>query len=254
MYSMKNLLTRFLDIPLSGKPIGKNVMGKFTEWLSGLMGNPGTAKESLDNNFSLKEENKIFNVDRFQHTPNPDAGQFLLSDNLIASGTKTFGSAEEAKGDAMATALFKIFGVESVYIKQNFITVTKSPAVDWSVAVEPIREAIEANISFYEKSDEEAEPVSKAVDPLEGIKVEDFHTYPDERKAEVINALLDHAIRPALANDGGGLSLIGVENNIVKVHYQGACGSCPSSSAGTLQYIENFLQETLSPSIKVETM
>ena len=25
-------------------------------------------------------------------------------------------------------------------------------------------------------------------------------------------------------------------------------------SAGTLQYIENFLQETLSPSIKVETM
>ena len=228
-------------------------MGKITDWLGNLMGNSDAAIESPES--AVQEEKNIeFEVERFQHTPNPDAGQFLLNTDLLASGTITFGSAEEVKGDAMAAALFKIFGIESVFIKQNFITVTKSPAVDWSVVVEPIREAIETNVSFYEKSDEDAEPVSNTADILEGVKVEDFPTFPDERKAEVINALFDHAIRPALANDGGGLSLIGVENNIVKIHYQGACGSCPSASAGTLQYIENFLQETLTPTLKVQAM
>ena len=228
-------------------------MGKFANWLSGLIGNSATVKE-MPENPDQKEDGKSFHVDRFQKTPNPDAGQFMLSGELIASGTKTFGSAEEAKGDAMATALFKIFGVESVFVKQNFVTITKSPTVDWSVAVEPIREAIEANVSFYEKSDEDAEPTHEAIDPLEGIKVEDFPTFSNDRKEEVINALLDHAIRPALANDGGGLSLIGVENDTIKIHYQGACGSCPSASAGTLEYIENFLKETLGPNIKVETI
>ena len=228
-------------------------MGKFADWLSGFMGNSGTAKEPQENS-AQKEKTIEFKVERFQNTPNPDAGQFLMSGDLIASGTVSICSAEEAEGDAMAAALFKVFGVESVYIKQNFITVTKSSTVDWSAVVEPIREAIEANVSFYEKSDEEAGPASKKIDPLEGVKVEDFPSFPDERKAEVIDALLDHAIRPALANDGGGLSLLGVENNIVKIHYQGACGSCPSASAGTLQYIETFLQETLSPSIKVQNI
>lgn len=227
-------------------------MGKFIDWLSEKMGTADKAKEPQLKASSKDDENK-FEVERFQNTPNPDAGQFLLNEDVMTSGTITFSSADEAKGDAMATALFKIFGVENVFIKQNFITVTKSPTIDWSVAVEPIREAIEENIKFYEKSDEKPDPEAKEIDPLEGIKVEDFPTFPNERKAEVINALFDHAIRPALANDGGGLSLVGVENDTVKIHYQGACGSCPSASAGTLQYIENFLQETLGSNIKVET-
>ena len=228
-------------------------MGNFIDWLSEKMGKADKSKEPQLKTSPGDDENK-FEVERFQHTPNPDAGQFLLNEDVIASGTITFGSADEAKGDAMATALFKIFGVENVFLKQNFITVTKSPTIDWSVAVEPIREAIEANIKFYEKSDEEPDPVAKEIDPLEGIKVEDFPTFPNERKAEVIDALFDHAIRPALANDGGGLYLVGVENDTVKIHYQGACGSCPSASTGTLQYIENFLQETLGSNIKVEAM
>ena len=228
-------------------------MGKFIDWLSEKMGSADKSQEPQVKT-SSKEDGNNFEVERFQNTPNPDAGQFLLNEDIIASGTITFSSADEAKGDAMATALFKIFGIENVFIKQNFVTITKSPTIDWSVAVEPIREAIEANIKFYDKSDEEAEPAAKEIDPLEGIKVEDFPAFPNERKAEVIDALFDHAIRPALANDGGGLSLIGVENDTVKIHYQGACGSCPSASAGTLQYIENFLKETLGSNIKVESM
>jgi len=38
------------------------------------------------------------------------------------------------------------------------------------------------------------------------------------------------------------------------VHYQGACGTCPSSTTGTLEFIENFLKDTLSKDLKVETV
>ncbi len=44
-----------------------------------------------------------------------------------------------------------------------------------------------------------------------------------------INQLLDQKVRPALAGDGGGLQVLGIEGFTVKIRYQGACGSCPSS-------------------------
>lgn len=211
------------------------------------------ASESPQESAAVAEKPREFHVDRFQNTPNPDAGQFLMNKALISSGTRTFGSAEEAKGNAMAEAIFKIFGVESVYIKQNFVTVTKSSTVDWSGVIEPIRGAIEKNVAFYDKSDEEEKPgVPKTNELLDAVNAEDFPGFSDERKAEIIEAMLDHSIRPALANDGGGIEVIGVEGDTVKIHYQGACGSCPSASAGTLQYIETFLQETLSPTLKVQ--
>ena len=87
---------------------------------------------------------------------------------------------------------------------------------------------------------------------MENFNKEDFFDYNDERKTEVINALLDIAIRPALANDGGGINLLSVQDKTIKVHYQGACGSCPSSTAGTLQYIEQFLKEAIHPDLEVQ--
>ncbi len=229
-------------------------MGKFTDWLKGFTKNSGSGKDSSPASSAPEKRVRELHVDRFQNTPNPDAGQFFMNKALIGSGTRTFGSADEAKGDAMAEAIFKVFGVESVYVKQNFVTVTKSSTVDWSGVIQPISEAIERNVAFYDKSDEDTQPVApKTNELLEAVNVEDFPGFSDERKAEIIEAMLDHSIRPALANDGGGISLIGVEGDTVKIHYQGACGSCPSASAGTLQYIENFLQETLSSTLKVQT-
>ena len=64
--------------------------------------------------------------------------------------------------------------------------------------------------------------------------------------------MLDQAIRPALANAGGGGDVLEIEGHIIKVHYQGACGTCPSSTTGTLSYIETFLKDTLHPDLTVQ--
>ncbi len=191
-----------------------------------------------------------FKVLRIQPTPNPDAFQFVMNGKIIKAGTKTFDSPDDVGDDSMAKTLFDIFGIQSIYIQENFVTVTKSNAVGWHTIMEKIGAAIEAHLQYYEKGDDAK--ADKDTHPvLEDFKKEDFFNYNDDRKAEVVNALLDVAIRPALANDGGGINLLSVEDKTIKVHYQGACGSCPSSATGTLQYIEQFLKEAIHPDVEV---
>ena len=195
-----------------------------------------------------------YKVLRIQPTPNPDAFQFILNGKVIDSGTKTFDSPDDVGEDPMAKALFGIFGMQSIFIKENFVTITKSNAVGWHTIMEKIGGAIETHLQHYEKGDEaDSRNDDKDVHPvLDDFKKEDFFNYNEDRKTEVINALLDVAIRPALANDGGGINLLSVEDKTIKVHYQGACGSCPSSTTGTLQYIEQFLKEAIHPDVEVQ--
>ena len=208
--------------------------------------------ESENNQDSETTQEGQYKVLRIQPTPNPDAFQFILNGKVIDSGTKTFDSPDDAGEDPLAKALFGIFGMQSIFIKENFVTITKSNAVGWHTIMEKIGGAIETHLQHYEKGDE-SDGEDKDVHPvLDDFKKEEFFNYNDDRKTEVINALLDVAIRPALANDGGGINLISVEDKTIKVHYQGACGSCPSSTTGTLQYIEQFLKEAIHPDVEVQ--
>lgn len=237
---------------------GKILMGLFKDWLQKLFGNaaanpkPSVAKDQDSRSGENPMEEKHFKVVRVQPTPNPEAFQFIMSGKVIASGMRTFDSAEEAKGDALAEALFAIYGVENVFLKENFVTVTKSQVVGWHTLMEEIGEIIEEHLHFYEGEAVPKESTTEIHPVLAEFKKEDFPTSTDEQKTQVIEALLDVAVRPALSNDGGGLDIIGIEGNVVKIHYQGACGSCPSSTTGTLNYIENFLKEAIHPDLTVQ--
>ena len=192
-----------------------------------------------------------YRIVRVQPTPNPDAFQFILNGKVIGDGTKTFDSPEDSVNDTLAKALFGIFGIQSIYLKENFVTITKSNTVGWHTLMEKTGHTLEEHLSFYETGDEpeHAEDIHPV---LEAFKKEDFFNYDRDRQTEVVNALLDVSIRPALANDGGGINILAIEGKQIKIHYQGACGSCPSSTTGTLQYIEQFLQEAIHPELEVQ--
>jgi len=66
-----------------------------------------------------------------------------------------------------------------------------------------------------------------------------------------INELLDERIRPYLASDGGWLEILDLEDKTLKIRYQGACGSCPSSLTGTLMAIENMIKDEIDSEIEV---
>jgi len=229
-------------------------MSKFRHWLEEWFGIP--ADENQDNDSATKtptdsRRSNEFHVLRVQPTPNPNAFQFVINAPIINSGTKTFSNADEAKGDSLAEALFQIYGVENIYLKESFVTITKSETVGWHTVFEKIGETIEEKIHHYDALDKKKEASGKPETILDKFHKEDFQNCNLKEKMLIIEAVLDQAIRPALANDGGGIDVLGIEGNVINVHYQGACGTCPSSTTGTLSYIETFLKDTLHRDLTV---
>jgi Fe-S cluster biogenesis protein NfuA len=229
-------------------------MSKFRHWLEEWFGIP--ADENQDNDSATKTptgsgRSNEFHVLRVQPTPNPNAFQFVINAPIINSATKTFSNADEAKGDSLAEALFEIYGVENIYLKESFVTITKSETVGWHTVFEKIGETIEEKIHHYDALDKKKEASGKPETVLDKFHKEDFQNCNLKEKMLIIEAVLDQAIRPALANDGGGIDVLGIEGNVINVHYQGACGTCPSSTTGTLSYIETFLKDTLHRDLTV---
>lgn len=229
-------------------------MSKFRNWLEDYFGIPTneTSGANSRNVPTAAEKAGDLHVLRVQPTPNANAFQFVINKPIIASGTKTFENIDDAKDDFFAKTLFQIYGVENVYLKENFITITKSEAIGWHTIFEKVGETIEQNIHFFNTNDTASLTEKKPETILDKFHKEDFPNCNAEEKTRIVEALLDQAIRPALANDGGGVEVLGIDGNTIKVHYQGACGTCPSSTTGTLSYIETFLKDTLHSDLTVQ--
>jgi hypothetical protein len=81
---------------------------------------------------------------RFQPTPNPNAGKFIL-DRKVVEGTssKSFYNAEDAADHPLASALFELEGVVSLFMVDDFVTVTKSANADWETLIPKVQTTIE---------------------------------------------------------------------------------------------------------------
>ncbi len=60
-----------------------------------------------------------------------------------------------------------------------------------------------------------------------------------------IQDILDSEIRPAVAQDGGDITLDRFEEGIVYLHMKGACSGCPSSTATLKMGIESRLRDAI---------
>lgn len=78
-------------------------------------------------------------------TPNPNSMKITVDRTVIDSGSKTFDSESEAASNPLASALFKIGGVASVFMLNNFITVTKQPAADWKAMLPELEKTVRAH-------------------------------------------------------------------------------------------------------------
>jgi len=188
---------------------------------------------------------KALKVVRTKETPNPNALQFVINAVLLDNGNISFASKKEAEGDKMATALFERPGVLSVFVMDNFVTVTKDDKTSWVPLKDRIWKTIEETVILYQA---EGKVQLSEVDVINFIKLN------DEKKLQGIEMVLNRSIRTNLAQDGGGVELKGIDGNEVQIHYQGACGSCPTSTSGTLQYIQTQLRQQLHPELTVKSV
>ncbi len=193
-------------------------------------------------------EEKKFEVVDTEMTPNPNAFKYILNKSVIGSGTRSFASEEEADSDPFAKAVFALGPVQSLYLQDNFVTVTFQPDPQLDILVEAAEDVIEEYLHFFEQDVEKknADSILAQMDQI------DFPSMSDDEKGAVIDAVFDETVRPALAQDGGGVTILDFKDDTLRIRYQGACGSCPSSATGTLRAIENILRSTIKQDIRVQ--
>lgn len=183
-----------------------------------------------------------------QPTPNPNAFKFVV-DVLLWPGTKACTKAADATGHVLAEALFAIDGVDTLFFCDKFVTVSMKPSADWR----GVHEAATRVLEDYESPYAPGGTPATAAAPASASPQFDASTLTaaDREMLERINAILDDRIRPALAGDGGGLEVVGLDGKTLLIKYQGACGTCPSSIGGTLMAIQNLLQSEIDEELAV---
>lgn len=186
---------------------------------------------------NTKMEKRVVNV-YTESNPNPSSLKFCVEFMLLPDGKSVdFPDAESAKSSPLATDLFMFSNVKRVFISANFVTITKDDASNWA-DISPILKA------FIKGYLEEGKPLF----------------YENESKSEAVNSddpevvvriktLLDEYVRPAVESDGGAITFHSFEDGAVKVHLQGSCSGCPSSTVTLKQGIENLLTR-LVPEVK----
>jgi Fe-S cluster biogenesis protein NfuA len=177
-------------------------------------------------------------IKEIERTPNPDAMRFVLGEPLTNGVTKSFENSDEANDDDLASSLFAIENVINVYYVDKYVTVTQDGEAVWSELLRKLAPPIR-----------EAKPQTDAMEDDEVHATKEVQESDDPRLVE-INKMLDEQVRPYLLADGGGLKILGLDGNRLKVHYQGACGTCPTATSGTLYAIESMVKR-VDPEIQV---
>ncbi len=178
---------------------------------------------------------------RVQPTPNPQALKFIMNAVVKSEGKATFTSAREASGTQMARDIFDLNTINQLHFFDNFITVTFNDGVNPFDQEELVIAIIRRDISIHDanfKVEADQKPSRE-------------HLSPELQKIETI---LDRTIRPGLQGDGGDIEVISYQDHNLEVRYEGACGTCPSSTTGTLMAIESILRDEFDPKISVTTI
>src|SRR5215468_10681251 len=179
-----------------------------------------------------------------QETPNPNAVKFILKEPVSYGTSHSFKTEPDALNDGLAKSLFDVGNVVSVFYMDKMITVEKTDEAEWDEILPALAVPIRAAESV-KPTNGNGSNVAKSIGGAIAVAASG-----DPRLRE-IDALLDERIRPYLAGDGGWLEIVELSGHTLRIRYEGACGSCPSSLTGTLMAIENMIKDEIDPEIEV---
>ena len=165
----------------------------------------------------------------FEPTPNPSTLKFLLQQRVTDEAFDC-ATPQDAERSPLAAKIFGFPWTSSVFVGQDFITVTKQDWVDWEILAEPLTGMIQEHI-------DKGEPIVIELQSLDDDSADDSAIVKDIKK------LLNAEIRPVVALDGGDILFNKYENNILYIHMRGACAGCPSSTATLKDGIEVRMKE-----------
>lgn len=182
-------------------------------------------------------------------TPNPRAMKFVLNRMLFANNSADFPTKDDAEeASPLASSLFSNFDfVEGVFIMNNFVTITKSDAVEWFEVIPEVREFVR-NYIAEEKEILNVEALKEKLDAQPGGNPNQVHADDDEI-VKKIKELLNKYVQPAVEMDGGSIVFKQYKDGVVSLGMQGSCSGCPSSTVTLKSGIEGLLKRMV-PEVK----
>lgn len=175
---------------------------------------------------------------RVSPTPNPMAWKFILDRPVLMEGKATFTLEDECGSHPLAKDLLQLSGVTQVHFFSNVITITHENTVDFETLKDLVNAVIQRDIPIHNPNISLADEKKRK---REGLP----------KDIQEIESILDRTIRPGLQGDGGDIEIVKYEHPELYIYYQGACGTCPSSTEGTLMAIEGILRDEFKPDITV---
>lgn len=179
-----------------------------------------------------------------ESTPNPSVLKFVANKKLVVQSIE-FNSIDDTQYAPLAMALFKFPFVKSVFIDDNFVSITKYDIAEWNNITLELREFIK-NYLEQGKSVVQENAVPKPLKTETKVTTE-ATIILDDTSIQIIS-ILEEYIKPAVASDGGNIEFkaYNPDTKKVSVVLQGACSGCPSSTFTLKNGIENMLKDMLS--------
>ena len=183
-----------------------------------------------------------------ESTPNPAVMKFVANKKIVTTLFE-FTSIDDAKLSPLATELFHFPFVKSIFIDENYVSITKYDIAEWQDITLELREFIR---SYIENGKEVVSPNAAATLQKSTEQLDNQFENLDDTSKEIIN-ILEEYVKPAVASDGGNIQFISydVHTKNVSVLLQGACSGCPSSTYTLKSGIENMLKEMLPGKVEM---
>lgn len=171
----------------------------------------------------------------FETTPNPATMKFNFHQK-ISDQSFDFPNVESTETSPLAAKIFGFPWTASVFLGEDFITITKQDWVEWDILATPLAGLLGEHI-------ESGQPV------MIKLKASLDEETNDSETVKQIKRVLQSEIRPVVAMDGGDVVFVKYEDHVLFLKMMGACSGCPSSQATLKDGIEVRMKE-LIPEIK----
>lgn len=188
-----------------------------------------------------------------ESTPNPAALKFVANKLMIENGaTAGYANVLETEKAPLMKKLFEFPFVKSLFVAQNYITVTRTDATSWDEVMIELRLFITDYLNKGGEIINELPSKEVAVDSSFEKKETVFteHAVPGTDVENKIVEILEEYIRPAVEQDGGSIVFKSFNEGVVTVQMKGACSGCPSSTMTLKSGIEALLKRLLPDDVK----
>ena len=154
--------------------------------------------------------------------------KFILSRPVGKSGVTVYAAQEEAAESPVAQAVLGISGIDQVIVSGNVLTVVKSDREKpWSVLEPQVRYAVNAGAAGQEETMQGPEPAD------------------DDAIYGVVEEILRTQVNPVVAQHGGKIELIDVQDATVIVRLMGGCHGCGMAAVTLRQGVEATLKRAI---------